>query len=163
MQNNLSPKMKIYFAASMALALALLVALRFRAGDSPSPAPTTSQESAVEQTPEPKPAPAPTEQIRFSSLSATDDNGDQWTLILTGIPSLYGSEGGNVRPGPPLLVKADVYSRSRAISIGLTIRGQAGETYRPGAAKNGYRVASPRFRILDEAGKVVGSGQFEYG
>ncbi|MHC4146929.1 MAG: hypothetical protein ACYSWW_23605 [Planctomycetota bacterium] len=163
MQNNPSPKLKIAFAASMALALALLIALRFRTGDSPSPAPTTAQEPAVEQTPAPTTATAPAGQIRFSSLSATDDNGDQWTLNLTGIPSLYGSGGDNIRPGPPLLVKADVYSRSRSISIGLTIRGQAGEVYQPGAAKNGRRVASPRFRILDEAGKVVGTGQFEYG
>ena len=167
MQNNPSPKMKIAFAASMVLALALLIAVRFRAGSSPSPepAPTTAQAPAIEPAPAPAPesAPSPPHEIRFSSLSATDENGDKWTLGLAGLPPLAGPGEGNTKPGPPLLVKADVYSRSRSISIGLTIRGQAGEVYQPGAAKNGRRAASPRFRILDEAGKVVGSGQFEYG
>ncbi len=167
MEGNPSRKTKIVAMASMAVVFALLIAVRFRAGSSPSPepAPTTAQAPAIEPAPAsaPEPAPSPPQEIRFSSLSATDDNGDQWTLILTGIPSPYGSGGGDIRPGPPLLVKADVYSRSRSISIGLTIRGQAGEVYQPGAAKNGRRVASPRFRVLDEAGKVVGSGQFEYG
>ena len=107
------------------------------------------------------PSPEPSQQVRFSSLAASDGNGDTWTLGLKGVPPRMPENG--LRPGVPLSVKADVNGSGRSISIGLIIEGQAGEVYEPGAAKNGQRRPAPKFTVLDESGTVLGSGSFEYG
>jgi hypothetical protein len=51
----------------------------------------------------------------------------------------------------------------REVSIGLEVRGKAGETYCAGADKNGTREQPPGFTILSEAGDKLTEGQFEYG
>jgi hypothetical protein len=93
----------------------------------------------------------------------TDENGDKWVLDPVKGQSLSRFKDSSPKPGPPLLVKTDVQTKGRSISIGLVIEGQAGEVYQPGATKNGSRVPAPKFRIIDGSGKVVGSGLFEYG
>lgn len=100
-------------------------------------------------------------QIKFSSLTATDDNGDNWRLGLKGIPPQLPE--GCTKAGTPLIVKADVLGAGQNVSIGLIIEGQAGEVYEPGAARNGRRMPAPMFKVFDESGKVLGSGSFEYG
>ena len=65
--------------------------------------------------------------------------------------------------GPPLTLSAEVHRRGRDVSIGLILTGQGGETYIAGVAKNGTRLDPPKFKILDEKGKVLASGAFSYG
>jgi len=154
--------MKVPLIIMGVAALVVVVGILVRRADSPSTPPTSEPASAL--TPEPAPLPAPSpgpgQQIKFSSLAATDDSGDTWTLGLQGVPPVLREDA---KPGVPLSVKADVSGGGRSISIGLVIEGQAGEVYEPGAAKNGTRRPAPKFTVLDESGTVLGSGSFEYG
>jgi hypothetical protein len=100
----------------------------------------------------------------LSPLSITDANGLTWTLDpVRGQPLLPINKSGK-KPGPPLVLKTNTIKISeRTISIGLTLEGQAGEKYIVGASKSGVRQAQPIFRILNENGKVLATGKFEYG
>lgn len=103
------------------------------------------------------------QEFGLAALSAEDANGDTWVLDLAKGQSVSGLRDDNARPGPPLLVRTDVQARGLDLSIGLLVEGQAGESYQPGAMKNGSIVPPPRFKVIDESGKVMGSGQFKYG
>ncbi len=65
--------------------------------------------------------------------------------------------------GPPFSTKTSVEQRDRIAFVGFDLEGQSGVLYRPGARKGRTTIPEPKFKIIDEAGKVVGSGQFEYG
>jgi hypothetical protein len=172
MENNSPRGMKVPLivigVAVLGIAAGIFVRSR-KSSSSPvtlEPAPASVPEPAPALTPEPAPVPAqspePRPPIRYSSLAATDKNGDNWTLGLMGVPPRLPE--GCTRAGAPLLVKADVSSGSgQSISIGLTIQGQAGEVYEPGMARSGIRMPAPKFKILNESGTVLGSGSFEYG
>ncbi|MGD8500269.1 MAG: hypothetical protein PVJ86_06460 [Phycisphaerales bacterium] len=101
--------------------------------------------------------------LGLPSLSTTDENGNKWVLDPVKGQSVSRFKDSSAKPGPPLLAKADVQTRGRVVSIGLVVKGQAGEAYQPGIIRNGSRVPAPEFKIIDESGKVVGSGRFEYG
>ena len=142
--------------------LVIGVGIYVRSGDSPSSPPAPEPELALaEPVPLPAPSPSPNQEIKFSSLAATDNQGGAWTLGLKSVPPEPPEDG--TKPGSPLCVKADVKGSGRSISIGLIIEGQAGEVYEPGAAKDGKRRPAPKFTVLDESGTVLGSGSFEYG
>ena len=100
---------------------------------------------------------------KLRHLSMTDTNGDKWTLkLLKGQPwSRFKDKADKL--GPPLLVKTDMRVKNFDVSIGLTVEGQAGEKYAGGAEKNGKRLPPPKLKIIDEAGEIIDSGQFEYG
>lgn len=98
-----------------------------------------------------------------SSLTATDDNSNKWVLELAQGPPLYNASDGSVRPGAPLLIKTNVQIIGRDVSVGLIVEGQAGETYVPGAQKNGQWQPEPGLTIFDEAGKTLDTGKFKYG
>ena len=68
-----------------------------------------------------------------------------------------------LKPGPPFLVKANVSPSSSRVSIGFEFLGQAGEQYASSATKNGRRQSAPKVKIVDEEGKTLASGKFEYG
>ncbi len=163
MENKSPQGMKVPVIVSGLAVLVIAVGMLVRSDNSP-PSPPAS-ESVPALAAEPASAPAQSveasPQVTFSSLAAASDNGDNWTLGLAGVPS-HAYEG-EIKPGVPLSVKADVRGYGRNISIGLIIEGQAGEVYEPGAAKNGRRLPAPRFKVIDESGTVVGSGSFEYG
>lgn len=159
MENSNTQGMKVPLIVIGVAGLVILAGILVRFLKTYSSPPTPGPASAL--TPEPAQSPEPSQQIRFSSLAATDDNGDNWTLGLAGVPPRLPEDG--TKPGVPLLVKADVQSGGRNVSIGLIIEGQAGEVYEPGAAKNGRRMPVPMFKVVDESGKVLGSGLFEYG
>jgi len=163
MENKSSQTTKVPLILVGVAVLAILVGVVVRSFNSPSTPPTSDPASALTGEPAPLPAawPEPSQQIKFSSLAASDDSGDTWTLGLKGVPPRMPENG--LRPGVPLSVKADVNGSGRSISIGLIIEGQAGEVYEPGAAKNGQRRPAPKFTVLDESGTVLGSGSFEYG
>ena len=98
-----------------------------------------------------------------SSLTATDKNGDQWFLEMASLPYRPAGQDGSTKTGTPLLIKTDVQIAGQDVSIGLIIEGQGGETYVPGAQKNGERRPSPGLKILDEAGKTLAADTFQYG
>ena len=107
---------------------------------------------------------SPVEDVKLSDLSATDANGDQWTLELVKGQPLSRISQSNKKPGPPLLVKTNTRKVSMSeISIGITVEGQAGEKYIGGATKNGIREPAPEFRILDKNNILLATGKFEYG
>jgi len=156
--------MKVPLIVSIVAVVVILAGVSVRLFRSPSPEPAAEPVPAAAPEPVPVPAeplPEPSEPIRFSSLSATDENGDNWTLGLAGLPSEPPASG--VKPGVPLSVKADVQGYGKSISIGLIIEGQAGEVYQPGAARNGGRMSPPTFTVCDESGTILGAGSFEYG
>ncbi len=165
MENNNPQGMKVPMIVVGVAVLVILAGLLVRFGSTPTSPQAEEPEPVSALTPEPAPLsaqwPEPSQQIRFSSLAASDDNGDTWTLGLKGVPPVLPEDG--LKPGVPLSVKADVNGSGQSISIGLIIEGQAGEVYEPGAAKNGTRMPAPTFEVLDESGAVLGSGSFEYG
>jgi hypothetical protein len=100
----------------------------------------------------------------LSPLSITDANGLTWTLDPVRGQSLSPINESGKKPGLPLVLKTNTIKiNERTISIGLTLEGQAGEKYMAGALKNGTRQPQPIFRILDENGKALAAGRFEYG
>jgi protein involved in polysaccharide export with SLBB domain len=99
----------------------------------------------------------------LSSLSITGENGDRWVLDLTKGQTLSVLKSSGSKPGPPLLVKTDVQTKGREVSIGLIVEGQAGEKYAGGVKKNEQWQPPPRFKVVDKAGAVLASGKFEYG
>jgi hypothetical protein len=96
---------------------------------------------------------------------------DKWRILSLGPWGDLGTIKVNkdettvVKAGAPILISADVQRRSssRLISIGPSITGQAGEQYSPRIAKNGRDIGAPKLKIVDESGKVLASGKFEYG
>ena len=103
------------------------------------------------------------QEIGLISLSTTDANGDKWVLDLAKGQSIAGLKDSSAKTGPPLLIKTDVQISGSDVSIGLIVEGRAGEKYAGGVQKNGQWQPAPDFKIVDEAGKVLTSGRFEYG
>ena len=163
MENNSPQGMKVPMIVIGMAGLVIFAGILVRSLNSPSSPPAPEPTPALAPEPAPLPAawPEPNQQIRFSSLAASEDNGDTWTLGLKGVPPGLPEDG--TKPGAPLSVKADVQGYGQSVSIGLIIEGRAGEVYEPGAAKNGRRMTAPRFTVFDESGTVLGSGSFEYG
>ena len=65
--------------------------------------------------------------------------------------------------GPPFLIKPKVRKSGSNVSIDFAIIGQASEQYQNFARKNNRSVPAAKAKIIDEAGKVLASGKFEYG
>jgi len=102
------------------------------------------------------------------TLQGTQD-GDRWQMVSRGpwgeLETIRVASGvtTELKLGPPLTVKTDVATKDEDVSIGLLIFGQAGERYNPGVQKNGERQPAPALKIVDEAGKVLATGNFAYG
>ena len=104
------------------------------------------------------------QQAALSTLSATDETGDKWTLDLIKGQPLSRIKKSNKKPGPPLLVRTNTRKISnQQFSIGITVEGQAGEKYIGGAVKNGKREPEPQFIIVNEKARILAGGKFEYG
>lgn len=101
--------------------------------------------------------------VTLKTTKLTDTSGDKWSLELLKGQSGRVFEDTGKRPGPPLLVKPTGNMRGSTIEVGLTMEGQVGEKYVPGAIKNGQWVDPPKFELVSESGKILASGQFEYG
>jgi hypothetical protein len=65
--------------------------------------------------------------------------------------------------GPPFQIKTSMERSGENVFVSFSLQGRSGELYKPGATINGREVPEPAFRIIDESGKVVHSGRFEYG
>lgn len=98
-----------------------------------------------------------------SSVREADANGIDWILTQTsGLPAPKDANG--VRMKPTVIVKTDVFrAREREMLIGLVLAGRNGERYQPTILKGGSRLAAPKLRIVDEAGKVLLDDSFAYG
>ena len=100
----------------------------------------------------------------FSALSVTDENGNKWNLDLVKGQPFLGISKNDMKPGPPLLVSTNTMKiNNRQVSIGVEVKGQAGEKYIGGVKKNGKWGPEPQFKILDEKARVLARGKFEYG
>ena len=100
----------------------------------------------------------------FSALSVTDEYGNKWNLDLAKGQRFSGMSKSDKKAGPPLLVSTNTLRiNDRRLSIGIEVKGQAGERYVGGALKNGKREPEPQFKVVDERGRVLRTGKFEYG
>jgi len=98
-----------------------------------------------------------------SSLRQTDADGTEWVLSQTnGLPASKDANGVQIKP--TIVVKTDVFrAREREMLIGLVLAGPHGQRYQPTVVKGGTRLAAPKLRIVDEAGKVLLDDSFRYG
>jgi hypothetical protein len=110
-------------------------------------------------------------EVRNANISA-EKNNDTWRLrtythssgsAIAGGIKVRKDETTIVKVGEPFTIKTDARRAGRIISIGLSIVGRAGEKYFPRPMKKGKVVPRPKFEIIDEAGNILDSGQFEYG
>jgi hypothetical protein len=110
---------------------------------------------------------------QYSAIQAivvkADKDGAKWTINANGqmgkLAALDVPAGGTlkVKFGAPLAVKTAADKGSPgAVDIGFIMEGQSGEQY--GAVQKENTVSSPpKVKVVDEKGKVLGEGTFEYG
>jgi hypothetical protein len=104
-----------------------------------------------------------------TQLLKTDAEGAKWMLLGSGSGKMEGFEirAGETRAlrlGPPLKTRIETRAiGDGSISISLALEGQTGEQYAPRAVKGGEMPQPPKLKILDEAGKILAQGNFEYG
>lgn len=68
-----------------------------------------------------------------------------------------------VKFGPPFIIKQRVEASRSNVNITFFIVGKANEYYKHNITKNGRRLPTPRFKIVDESGKILHSDKFKYG
>lgn len=102
------------------------------------------------------------------TLSRNQD-GDTWTASSRG-PwgelARIGVERGRttaIELGPPFSIKPQVDIRHDQVRVGLNLFGRAGEKYENVFLRNNQRIPGPQVKMIDEAGTVLSSGQFQYG
>jgi len=108
--------------------------------------------------------------IQRITIQRTDERGVEWKL------NCYGESGGvngfsvlsngtsSLSLGEPLRAKTEVKrSGQDELSVELYLVGKAGERYEPGGLKDGKAfVHRQRFKIMDDSGKALRGGAFEY-
>jgi hypothetical protein len=102
------------------------------------------------------------------TLSRNQD-GDTWTASSRG-PwgklARIGVERGRttaIEVGPPFSIKPEVAIRPGEVRVSLGLFGRAGEKYENVILRNNQRIPGPQVKIVDDAGTVLSSGQFQYG
>jgi len=140
---NLLCKTGVLVVAAVVVAVALIAFISLRALSRPD-APTRKQ-------------------LNLAPLIVTDPNGDTWQLDLLKGQPIDAIAAADIEPGQPLTVTTDVKIVGRTASIGLILRGRAGEQYVGGVKKNGQWQPPPAIRIIDSAERVLGADKFEYG
>jgi hypothetical protein len=99
----------------------------------------------------------------------SDQNGDTWQLQSHG-PwgqldrlKIEKNRTTALELGPPLRIDPHVGIWLGQVRVALRLFGRAGEMYQNTILKNNQRMAAPKVRIVDAAGMLLTSGQFEYG
>jgi hypothetical protein len=69
----------------------------------------------------------------------------------------------SLKLGPPFLIRPIVDERGSHLSIDFAVIGQAGERYRNFVRKDDQPIADAELKIVDEAGNVLETGEFECG
>ena len=108
--------------------------------------------------------------ISSFKLSEKESGGDQLDFKAT-VSNSGGLGSFEIKPGqttsmalgPPYKIVTAMDRSGENISLSFLLVGKAGESYLPGAEKDGEMVPEPTFKVFDESGKVVHTGQFEYG
>ncbi|MEN6577008.1 MAG: hypothetical protein ABFD90_11750 [Phycisphaerales bacterium] len=97
------------------------------------------------------------------AIHQTDANGADWAITPMAGRSTTAA-GRDTQAKPSLIVKTDVFDRgNRDVMIGLVLEDRDGRRYQPVVSRNGVRQPVPTLRVVDEAGKVVLDGSFQYG
>jgi hypothetical protein len=97
------------------------------------------------------------------AIHQTDASGADWTITPMAGRSTTAA-GKDAQANPALIVKTDILDRgNRELLIGLVLEGRDGQRYQPVVSRNGVRQPVPTLRIVDEAGKVILDGSFQYG
>jgi hypothetical protein len=105
----------------------------------------------------------------FIELNEIDSERNAWTFRSyrdTGSLRDFKIQAGQttaLKIGPPFTIKTDVRQVADRVSIGLRLDGRAGERYSLPVMKGGKRLPAPAFKIVNESGKELESGQFQYG
>jgi hypothetical protein len=114
--------------------------------------------------------PAGTYSAIFIELNEIDSQRNVWTFSSsrdTGSLSNFEIHAGRTtsfRIGPPFFIKTDAKQFADQVAIGLKLEGRAGEQYSlPAVMKGGRRQPAPEFKIVNERGDELASGQFQYG
>lgn len=98
------------------------------------------------------------------AIRQTDDRGAEWGLSQVGGPPIREEDANSVPPKAPILVRTDIHrSGEHNVLIGLILADAGGRRYYPLVIKGGFRQPTPKLRIVDEAGKVLLNGNFQYG
>ena len=101
------------------------------------------------------------------TLTQRDEAGAEWTL--TGRSGkedplqILPDQTLQLQIGPPLKARIEVGQTEGTASMTFSLVGRGGEVYAGGAMKDGKRQPAPKLEILDESGKVLATGTFEYG
>ena len=69
----------------------------------------------------------------------------------------------SIPAGSPLTVSARTTVYGKRASVGMSLKGRAGEEYSPGVYDNGEQRPAPKFKICGKDGSVIANGSFEYG
>jgi len=67
-----------------------------------------------------------------------------------------------LKAGPPLRLKATIRRSGSLVSVSHVLVGRAGEQYQQ-VTKGNRQVGAPSLEIIDESGRTLASGNFEYG
>jgi hypothetical protein len=97
-------------------------------------------------------------------------DGDKWFSLRANSPwgqlqkiRVQKDQTTTIKLGPPFTVNTKVDHRGDYVYIGLSLIGQSGEYWRPIVFTNKSYLPAPGFRIVDQAGKQLYSGKFEFG
>lgn len=103
-------------------------------------------------------------------LRLVDTSGNRWIFRSSGENlgklknfEIISNRKTQFKIGPPFSIKTSVEKRGEFVLIGFSLEGRSGEQYVPGARKRRETVSEPKFEIVDDKGKVLESGHFEYG
>lgn len=112
----------------------------------------------------------PAGSYQTTSLKLVDDvNGTLWTMGASWPAgklrsfSVKADETASIPVGPPLISTLSFSGNSTMQSIGFGLKGGGGESYSAGAERRGVMQPAPAFVILDQNGKKLASGSFQYG
>jgi len=114
-------------------------------------------------------------------LVKKDSQGAEWVLTGTAREGklrdidLRQKKSAVLKMGPPLVMKVQAYKffgnssgapggqNGSQVSVNMSLVGQAAEQYSARITKDGHNLPPPKFKILSAAGKIMESGDFEYG
>ena len=112
--------------------------------------------------------PAGPYQLLYYTRSAKDEEGRLWrgmSMLSSGRGTTFALRDGEektVQAGPPYKARVDVRKgQGRIISLDLKVTDVGGATSRVGPKVG--QTANPSFTVTDRDGRVVLTGQFEYG
>ncbi|MDD2710595.1 MAG: hypothetical protein PHV34_21660 [Verrucomicrobiae bacterium] len=95
-------------------------------------------------------------------------NGRKWAIMGFSLPDKYRKVEGSGQPftlqlGEGLVLRPQVKIKDKVASINCWLVGALNESYRMAVEESGKFHAAPKFQLVDEGGKVLGNGQFEFG